>query len=241
MAHPPDHVLAGVGDGGDLAVGFRDRFAGGAAGGGDRRVAPGGSAVEGEDAAGEILGDQAAQLAVGLRAEVTILDAYLPRVRQLTELFGATARVLASNPATIERELREADVVIGSVLVPGAAAPKLVRREHLGIMKPGTLLIDVAIDQGGCFETSHPTTYQDPIFEVEGIRHYCVANMPGAVPRTATASLNNASLPYALRLAEGVEEALAQDAGLAAGLNTRDGRITCAGVAEAYPDLAAAD
>ncbi|SQC37759.1 Alanine dehydrogenase 2 [Rothia kristinae] len=108
-------------------------------------------------------------------------------------------------------------------------------------MKPGTLLIDVAIDQGGCFETSHPTTYQDPIFEVEGIRHYCVANMPGAVPRTATASLNNASLPYALRLAEGVEEALVQDAGLAAGLNARDGRITCAGVAEAYPDLAAAD
>ncbi|OIJ35582.1 alanine dehydrogenase [Rothia kristinae] len=190
---------------------------------------------------GGVVGTQAAQLAVGLRAEVTILDAYLPRVRQLTELFGPTARVLASNPATIERELREADVVIGSVLVPGASTPKLVRREHLGIMKPGALLIDVAIDQGGCFETSHPSTYDDPVFTVDGVRHYCVANMPGAVPRTATASLNNASLPYALRLAEGVEEALAHDAGLAAGLNTRGGKIAYAGVAQAYPELAAAD
>lgn len=188
---------------------------------------------------GGTVGTQAAHLAVGLKAEVTIMDAYLPRVRELTETFGPTARVIASNAANIERELRGADVVIGSVLVPGAAAPRLVRREHLGLMKPGTLLIDVAIDQGGCFETSHPTTYDDPIFEVEGIRHYCVANMPGAVPRTATASLSNATLPYVQRLAEGVEQALEESPALAAGLNTADGHITVAGVAEAFPDLPA--
>lgn len=185
---------------------------------------------------GGVVGTQAALLAQGLRAEVTILDAYLPRVRQLTEQFGTGARVLASTPRNIERELQQADVVIGSVLIPGAAAPKLVRREHLKLMKPGTLLIDVAIDQGGCFETSHPTTYDDPIFEVDGIRHYCVANMPGAVPRTSTNSLNNATLPYIRQLAGGVDQALQSEA-LAAGLNTRDGKITFAGVAETFSDL----
>lgn len=188
---------------------------------------------------GGAVGTQAALLASGLRAEVTIADAYLPRVRELSQLFGTSARVLASNPAVVERELKEADVVIGSVLVPGAAAPKIVRREHLKTMKPGALLIDVAIDQGGCFETSRPTTYDDPIFEVDGIRHYCVANMPGAVPRTATASLTNATLPFVLQLADGVDEALAASPALRAGVNTDAGKIAFAGVAEAFPDLPA--
>lgn len=188
---------------------------------------------------GGTVGTQAALLAVGLRAEVTILDAYLPRVRELTDYFGNSARVLASNPRNIERELEGADVVIGSVLVPGAAAPKLVRREHLDLLAPGSLLIDVAIDQGGCFETSHPTTYEDPVFEVDGIRHYCVANMPGAVPRTGTASLTNATLPFVLRLGQGIDEALREDRILAAGLNTERGEITFRGVADAFPDLPA--
>ncbi|WP_129360361.1 MULTISPECIES: alanine dehydrogenase [Micrococcaceae] len=188
---------------------------------------------------GGMVGTQAALLAVGLRAEVTILDAYLPRVRELTDYFGNSARVIASNPRNIERELEQADVVIGSVLVPGAAAPKLVRREHLKLLKPGSLLIDVAIDQGGCFETSHPTTYDDPVFEVDGIRHYCVANMPGAVPRTATASLTNATLPFILQLAQGIDDALERSAALAAGLNTDAGEIVFRGVADAFPDLPA--
>ncbi|WP_030013468.1 alanine dehydrogenase [Curtobacterium sp. S6] len=188
---------------------------------------------------GGTVGTQAALLAVGLRAEVTILDAYLPRVRELTDYFGNSARVLASNPRNIERELETADVVVGSVLIPGAAAPKLVRREHLKLLKPGSLLIDVAIDQGGCFETSHPTTYDDPIFEVDGIRHYCVANMPGAVPRTATASLTNATLPYVLQLANGVDQALKASEPLQKGLNTDQGKITFPGVSQAFPDLPA--
>lgn len=186
---------------------------------------------------GGTVGTQAALLAVGLRAEVTVLDAYLPRVRELTDHFGTSARVLASNSRNIERELEQADVVIGSVLVPGAAAPKLVRREHLTLLSPGSLLIDVAIDQGGCFETSHPTTYEDPVFDVDGIRHYCVANMPGAVPRTATASLTNATLPYILRLAQGIDGALESSDALVQGLNTDAGEITYRGVAEAFPDL----
>ena len=189
---------------------------------------------------GGVVGTQAAQLALGLRAEVTVLDASLHRVRELDQLFGTSTRVLASNPRTIERELEGADVVIGSVLVPGARAPKLVRREHLARMKPGALLIDVAIDQGGCFETSHPTSYDDPVFELDGVRHFCVTNMPGAVPRTATASLNNATLPYVLRLAEGVDAALAGSEGLAAGVNTAGGRITAPGVAAAYEELPSA-
>ncbi|MCT1367138.1 MULTISPECIES: alanine dehydrogenase [Kocuria] len=188
---------------------------------------------------GGVVGTQAALLAVGLRAEVTILDAYLPRVRELTDYFGNSARVLASNPRNVERELATADVVIGSVLIPGAAAPKLVRREHLSLLKPDSLLIDVAIDQGGCFETSHATTYDDPIFEVDGIRHYCVANMPGAVPRTATASLTNATLPYVLQLAQGVDAALESSEPLKKGLNTDAGQITVPGVAQAFSDLPA--
>lgn len=186
------------------------------------------------------VGTQAAQISVGLGAEVTILEGYGPRVRQLSDQFGSSARVLTSNPANIRREIENADVIIGSVLVPGAKAPHVISREDLKQMKENTLLIDVAIDQGGCFETSHPTTYADPIFEVDGIRHYCVANMPGAVPRSSTIALTDATLPYVLRLAEGVREAIKADPTLQLGVNTDGGKITFAGVAEAFPELPAA-
>lgn len=202
--------------------------------GGVPGVAPARAVVLG----GGNVGTQAAKLLVGLGAEVTILEGYGPRVRELADLFGASARILTSTPANIEREIIAADVVVGSILVPGAKAPKVVRREHLKQMKPGALLIDVAIDQGGCFETSKPTTYADPIFEVDGIRHYCVANMPGAVPRTSTLALTDATLPYVLKLADGVDAALGANPDLALGLNTDAGKIVFDGVAEAFPDLA---
>ena len=202
--------------------------------GGVPGVAPARAVVLG----GGNVGTQAAKLLVGLGAEVTILEGYGPRVRELADLFGASARILTSTPANIEREIVAADVVVGSILVPGAKAPKVVRREHLKQMKPGALLIDVAIDQGGCFETSKPTTYADPIFEVDGIRHYCVANMPGAVPRTSTLALTDATLPYVLKLADGVDAALGANPDLALGLNTDAGKIVFNGVAEAFPDLA---
>ena len=170
---------------------------------------------------GGVVGTQAASLAVGMCADVTILDLSQRRVRELETLLGKRARVLQSDPATMLAEVARADVVIGAVLVPGAAAPKLISRADLARLKPGTLIIDVAIDQGGCFETSHPTTYDDPTYEVDGIVHYCVANMPGAVPQTATRALTNATLPYVRRLADlGVDAALAEDPGLARGLNS---------------------
>lgn len=184
------------------------------------------------------VGTHAAQMCIGLGAEVTILEGYGPRVRELAERFGTQARVLTSNPGNIRKEIQDADVIIGSVLVPGAKAPHLISREDLALLKPSALLIDVAIDQGGCFETSRPTTYQDPIFEVDGIRHYCVANMPGAVPRTSTVALTDATLPFVLNLAEGVDAALESDPALKLGLNTDAGKITFAGVAEAFPELA---
>ena len=184
------------------------------------------------------VGTHAAQMCIGLGAEVTILEGYGPRVRELAERFGTQARVLTSNPGNIRKEIQDADVIIGSVLVPGAKAPHLISREDLALLKPSALLIDVAIDQGGCFETSRPTTYQDPIFEVDGIRHYCVANMPGAVPRTSTVALTDATLPFVLNLAEGVDAALESDPALKLGLNTDAGKITFAGVADAFPELA---
>ncbi|WP_040165922.1 alanine dehydrogenase [Microbacterium gorillae] len=190
---------------------------------------------------GGVVGAQAALLAIGLQAEVTILDMSGKRVRELGELFAGRARVLMSDVATVEAELAQADVVIGAVLVPGRAAPKVVTRDQLTILKPGALLIDVAIDQGGAFETSHATTYQDPIFTVDGIRHYCVANMPGGVPQTSTRALTNATLPYIRQIADrGVEAALDANPALSLGVNTRDGRIAYAGVADAFPDLPAA-
>ena len=190
---------------------------------------------------GGAVGTQAAKLALGMQAEVTVLEMSPARIRQLDALLEGRARVLMSDVATVEAELAQADVVIGAVLVPGRAAPKVVSRAQLALLKPGALLIDVAIDQGGAFETSHATTYADPTFVVDGIRHYCVANMPGAVPQTATKALTNATLPYIRRIAKlGPEGALAADAGLAQGVNTRAGAIAHQGVADAFPDLAAA-
>jgi alanine dehydrogenase len=184
---------------------------------------------------GGVVGTQAAALAVGMRADVTILDVSPRRVRELENLFGNSARVLQSDPATVLGQIVTADVVIGAVLVPGAAAPTLVCREDLARLKPDALLIDVAIDQGGCFATSRPTTYDDPTYEVDGIVHYCVANMPGAVPRTSTRALTNATLPYVRRLAGlGADAALAADPGLARGLNTRGGALTHDAVAAAF-------
>jgi len=183
---------------------------------------------------GGVVGDNAAQMAIGLGADVTILDRSLPRLRALDEKYRGRARCLYSTRETIEARLATADLVIGAVLVPGAAAPKLVTRADLARMPEGAVLVDVAIDQGGCFETSRPTTHQEPTFVIDGVVHYCVANMPGAVPRTSTLALNNATLPYVLALADkGAARALADDAGLAAGLNVHDGHITSQVVAEA--------
>jgi alanine dehydrogenase len=174
---------------------------------------------------GGVVGTHAARMAVGLGADVSIVDRSLPRLRQLDELFEGHVRTLASTMDTIETEVLGADVVIGAVLIAGASAPKLVSREMLRHMKRGAVLVDVAIDQGGCFETSRPTTHADPTFEVDGIIHYCVANMPGAVPVTSAQALNNATLPFVIKLADKGLAALDDDPHLAAGLNVRDGRI----------------
>ena len=171
---------------------------------------------------GGVVGTQAALLAVGMRADVTILDTSPHRVRQLEEQFGRQAQVLQSQGGPAISAVRESDVVIGAVLVPGAAAPQLLTRDDLRLLRPGALLIDVAIDQGGCFETSRATTYEAPTYQVDGITHYCVANMPGAVPRTSTRALTNATLPYVRHLAGlGVDAAFDRDPGLRRGLNTR--------------------
>ena len=199
--------------------------------GGSPGVAPAKVTVLG----GGVVGTQAALLAVGMRADVTILDTSSHRVRELDELFGRSAQVLQSQGGSAISLLQESDVVIGAVLVPGAAAPKLLSREDLRLLKPGALLVDVAIDQGGCFETSRPTTYDAPTYDVDGITHYCVANMPGAVPRTSTRALTNATLPYVRRLAAlGVDEAFDRDPGLRRGLNTRAGAITHDAVAATF-------
>lgn len=181
---------------------------------------------------GGVVGTHAARMAVGLGAEVTMLDRSLTRLRQIDELFGGRVRTRFSSIAAIEEELVGADAVIGAVLLPGAAAPKLVSREMLGLMKPRAVLVDVAIDQGGCFETSRPTSYDAPTYEVDGIIHYCVANMPGAVPLTSSHALNNATLPYGLALATRGLAALDDDPGLRAGLNVQAGRIVNPIVAE---------
>ena len=182
---------------------------------------------------GGVVGTQAARMAVGLGAQVRILDRSIPRLRALDDLFqGRVQTEFASLHAT-EAAVLEADLVVGAVLVPGASAPKLVRREHLSRMRPGAVLVDVAIDQGGCFETSHATTHQDPCYVVDGIVHYCVANMPGAVARTSTFALTNATLPFILDLAgSGWQEACRRDPHLAAGVNVHAGRITHRAVAE---------
>ncbi len=181
---------------------------------------------------GGVVGTHAARMAAGLGAEVTILDRSLQRLRDLDELFEGRARTRFATLDAVEQEVDAADVVIGAVLVPGAAAPKLVTRAMLAGMKPGAVAVDVAIDQGGCFETSHATTHADPTYVVDGIIHYCVANMPGAVPLTSSHALNHATLPFGLRLAARGLAALTEDPGLRAGLNVHRGRITHPAVAE---------
>jgi len=181
------------------------------------------------------VGSNAAMMAMGLNANVTITDVNLDRLAQLDEEFGSKLTTLYSTDANIREAIKDADLVIGSVLLPGKATPKLLRREHLALMKPGAVIVDVAIDQGGCCETSHATTHADPIFVVDGIVHYCVANIPGAVSNTSTQALVNRTLPYGLKLAGmGVEAACKADKGLMLGVNCYDGKCTFAGVAEAF-------
>jgi alanine dehydrogenase len=198
--------------------------------GGVPGVAPAKVAVIG----GGVVGFNAAQMAVGLGADVTILDRSPAVLERLGIHFEARAKTRFSNRANLAACVAEADLVIGAVLVPGAAAPRLVTRDMLGTMKPGAVMVDVAIDQGGCFETSKPTTHDDPTYQVDGIVHYCVANMPGAVARTSTYALNNVTLPHALRIADhGWQAALAGDPHLAAGLNVAAGNVTHPAVAAA--------
>ncbi len=182
---------------------------------------------------GGVVGTHAAKMAIGLGADVTILDRSLPRMRELDDIFGNTAKTRYSTVESVEEECLAADAVIGAVLIPGAAAPKLVRRDMLSRMKPGAVLVDVAIDQGGCFETSRATTHAEPTYEVDGIVHYCVANMPGAVPLTSSHALNNATLPFGLALADKGLEAIAANPHLRNGLNVHRGRVTNQPVAEA--------
>ena len=184
---------------------------------------------------GGIVGYNAALMAAGMGADVTIADISLPRLRHLEEIMPANVRTLYSSTHNIETELPATDLVIGAVLIPGAKAPHLITKEMLGLMKPGSVLVDVAIDQGGCFETSHPTTHADPAYTVDGIVHYCVANIPGAVPQTSTLALTNATLPYVLELADkGWKEACKEDKTLYPGLNIIEGQIVYPAVAEAF-------
>ncbi len=181
---------------------------------------------------GGVVGTNAAKMAVGLGARVTVLDTNLERLRQLDDIFRGSVQTLASNIAHIAEAVRHADLLVGGVLIPGASAPKLVTRAMVSEMKKGSVIVDVAIDQGGCVETAHATTHSNPTYEVDGVIHYCVANMPGAVPRTSTIALTNATLPYTRRLAGlGFAKAIA-DPGLAEGVNVYNGKITYKGVAE---------
>jgi alanine dehydrogenase len=180
---------------------------------------------------GGVVGTHAARMALGLGAEVTVLDRSIPRLRELDEMLGGRARTRYSTAASIDEEITEADVIVGAVLVAGAAAPKLVSRAMLAKIKRGAVLVDVAIDQGGCFETSRPTTHDKPTYEVDGVIHYCVANMPGAVPLTSSHALNNATLPFGLALAGNGLAALTADIHLLRGLNVHRGQITNQAVA----------
>ena len=198
--------------------------------GGVPGVTPGRVAILG----GGVAGLNAAQMAVGLRADVTIYDINNDRLAELDTYFGSKIKTVFASKAAVAAAMGNAHLVIGAVLVPGAAAPKLVSREMLKSMKRGSVLVDIAIDQGGCFETSRPTTHDDPVYEVEGVIHYCVTNMPGAVARTSAFALNNATLPFVVRLAnQGAEKAMASDPHLARGLNVAGGQIRHQAVAEA--------
>jgi alanine dehydrogenase len=184
---------------------------------------------------GGVVGYNAAVIAIGLGAQVTILDRSIDRMRYLEEILSGRVSTVMSSTLQIESMIGEADLVIGAVLVPGARAPKLVTREMLGGMKKGAVIVDVAIDQGGCVETAHPTTHTDPVYEVDGVTHYCVANMPGGVPITSTKALTNATLPYVEAIAEhGLETAVRRDKALALGVNVLDGKLTYQPVAEAH-------
>ena len=184
---------------------------------------------------GGIVGTQAAKMAAGLGARVTIMDISLPRLRQLDDFMPANVRTQYSNEYNIREVVKTADLVIGGVLIPGAKAPRLITRDMLKTMKPGAVIADVAIDQGGCFETSKPTTHADPIYNIDGVIHYCVANMPGAVPYTSTLALTNATLPFALQLAnKGWKQACMDSAELAKGLNIINGDVVYKGVSEAF-------
>jgi alanine dehydrogenase len=198
--------------------------------GGVPGVAPARVAVIG----GGVVGTQAARVAAGMGADVTVLDLSLPRLRHLDETLRGEFRTVHASKGNTAEAVAAADMVIGAVLIPGAAAPKLVTREQLSTMKPGAALVDVAIDQGGCFETSRATTHADPIYAVDGIMHYCVANMPGAVARTSTIALGNATMPFMLALADkGWKRACAEDEHLLAGLNVHAGQLTCYAVGKA--------
>jgi alanine dehydrogenase len=199
--------------------------------GGVPGVAPGRVLVLG----GGVVGYNAAIIAIGLGAQVTILDRSIDRMRYLDEILSGRVSTVMSSALQIESSIADADVVIGAVLVPGAVAPKLVTREMLGVMKKGAVIVDVAIDQGGCVETARPTTHSDPVFSVDGITHYCVANMPGGVPITSTKALTNATLPYVEAIAEhGLAEAVSRDVALGRGVNVLDGKVTYEPVAEAH-------
>jgi len=198
--------------------------------GGVPGVAPARVAILG----GGVAGANAAQMAVGLRADVTIYDINNDRLAELDMHFGSQIKTAYASKAAIAAAVKSAHLVIGAVLVPGASAPKLVTRDMLKTMKRGSVLVDIAIDQGGCFETSHATTHDDPVFDIDGVIHYCVANMPGAVARTSAFALNNATLPFVVKLADlGAEAAMAADPHLATGLNVAGGKIRYAAVAEA--------
>ncbi|WP_119168406.1 alanine dehydrogenase [Algihabitans albus] len=184
---------------------------------------------------GGVSGSNAARMAMGMEAHVTVIDKSLPTLDRLDLRFGGQLNTIFSTVETLEQHVQGADLVIGAVLVPGAAAPKLVTREMVAAMKPGAVLVDIAIDQGGCFETSRATTHDDPTYVIDEVVHYCVANMPGAVARTATSALNNATLPFVLALADkGARKALAEDRNLLNGLNAAQGKLTYRAVAEAH-------
>ncbi len=184
---------------------------------------------------GGIVGTNAAKIAVGIGADVTILDVNARRLAYLDDIFGSSISTLYSTEANIERVLSECDVLIGAVLIPGARAPRLVRREHLKIMRPGSVIVDVAVDQGGCIETIRPTTHDDPVYTVDGILHYGVANMPGAVALTSTLALTGTTLIYGLKIADlGLEQAAIQSRAVATGVNIYAGHVTCKAVAEAH-------
>jgi alanine dehydrogenase len=199
--------------------------------GGVPGVAPGEVVVIG----GGMVGYNAAVIALGLGAQVTILERSIDRMRRLEEILGSRATLLMSSSLQIQESIAGADVVVGAVLIPGALAPKLITREMVAGMKEGSVIADVAIDQGGCVETSHPTTHSEPVFVVDGVIHYCVANMPGAVPITSTKALTNATLPYVEEIADfGLREAIARDPALVRGVNVIEGKITYEAVAEAH-------